>query len=234
MNSLQQSDRFVGYFDILGFRNAIYRRGITSLTEVYSEAIELMHQTQIAKFEIVGPAQSTGQIMKWFEKIDHVTIFSDSIFVFSKDSSPVSFTAMCQFSNTIFRHFFRRMLPLRGAIVHGDVVLDAKKNLFLGDGIIMAYELAESLNALGVVLSPDLPVPVPSLLALDCEVRRKDGTLTLKIPVTGMSEKTTIPEQWPDIFRSLRKEAGPAMLQRYVNSEKIVALMLNIDAEDLK
>lgn len=228
-NSLP-SERFVGCFDILGFSDAVRQKGTAALAQVYTQAIEHTAQTKDldVQFEVLG--QVVGQ-QRWFENIEHVAIFSDTVMVFTKDLSHNSFHEICQFANTVFKLFLYQHLPLRGAIAHGPVILKPSLGLFLGEGILEAHELEQSLDSLGIVLSSKLPAVEAATTTRLCKVMQKGNpnALSLLVPVTGYGLKSASSENLADKFRELRSEAGQACAPRYQNSEEIVAAMLNVD-----
>jgi hypothetical protein len=101
--------------------------------------------------ELHAMGQAVGQV-RWFEEIEHVGVFSDTLIVFTIDDSLNSLSMICQFANSIFKVFLARKLPLRGAIAHGETILDIDQSLFLGQAIVDAHKLGESLDSLGIVL----------------------------------------------------------------------------------
>jgi hypothetical protein len=233
-------DRYVGYFDILGFKKALQSLGAPKLASLYQDAIEEAKAAMHGKFDLVMMGQKVGEV-EWFEEIEHIVAFSDSIFVFSHHDAPPSLDVLCQFANTIFKMFLVRNLPLRGAIAHGEVVLRPESSLFLGQGIVAAYELAESIDALGVALCPELPQEPPTFASTQHDIpikvrgqKSKFEKKSLIVPVAGFNTEGTANADWRSIFRSLRQEAGEEHEQRYRNSETIVAAMLNIDSSDLR
>jgi hypothetical protein len=177
---------------------------------------------------------------QWFASIEHVTFFSDTIMMFSQDDSLESFFAICHFSNTIFRLFLSHRLALRGGIALGEVVLNPEQGLFVGPAIVTAHELEGSIDALGVCISPEVPVEslpasiavtrltIPRQIKNDGGTRRSEST-DLFVPTAGFRIQGVAEEDWPGIFSELRDQAGEQFALRYANSEEIVAAMLNID-----
>jgi hypothetical protein len=53
------------------------------------------------------------------------------------------------------REIISKMWPLRGAIGFGQLYADISKNLFLGSGIVNAYEYAEKQNWIGYLVTPE-------------------------------------------------------------------------------
>jgi hypothetical protein len=239
--AVDPKDRFVAFFDILGFRNALRVRTLSELAQDYRQSKIEARQTQAMTVRYSNPFAGSFEGGQFFVEIeDPVAVFSDSIFVFTKDTSYNSIHAICQFANTLFRLFLKRKLPLRGAITQGEVVIDASNSLFLGQPIVDAYDLAESIDGLGIVLSPELqqnPNSIASMeLEIACQDKKKQTKFTQKllVPVAGFAPADMGERDWQNIFRQLRDEAGEKYAPRYQQSETTVAAMLNIDPELLK
>jgi hypothetical protein len=140
-----KTKNLVGVFDILGFSNLVKTEGIEN---VYSRMKSLFnppagHDTPHFLF---ASSNLFAHRKFWSPSADHY-IFSDSIILFNKNSHHWSdFLPIC---NALLESGVMNNLPLRGAIAYGDVIVDFKNNIFLGDPIIDAYQLSENQNWVG-------------------------------------------------------------------------------------
>lgn len=91
------------------------------------------------------------------------TIFSDSIFIFSKDDSFPNLRHFLTYVKRVMRMALRAEIPLKGAIAYGDIVVDEEQNLFCGQPIIDAYMLEEDLQYMGVVFHHTFEEPFGNL-----------------------------------------------------------------------
>lgn len=226
--------RFVGCMDILGFKAALCRLGTSSLATLYEEAINLTRHSHKATAELHVPwvPHAVGETQP-FKEIEHVAVFSDTIIVFTENDSEDSLYTICHFTNTVFKLFLFKRLPLRGAIAHGDVILKPSQSLFVGEGIVTAHELEQSIDALGIVLSPKIVEPLNSWTVHEFDVaqNKTSGTKRLRVPISGFNLALPAGDNWPSIFRELRDQAGEKHAQRYHNSEEIVAAMMAIEPQ---
>lgn len=81
---------------------------------------------------------------------------SDTLFVkgeYGKDNLKI----LLELSQYILEEGIRNHLPIRGAIAFGDVVLDQENDLVYGDGVVNAYNLAESQDWIGTCCESYLP-----------------------------------------------------------------------------
>ena len=135
---------WVAYFDILGFKKKVTnfenQNGEGSLgifvKYFYDEIINELKQ------------QSEYHPDKVF-----ITWFSDTFMFFTRDDSVESFSRMHKSFDISCRKIISTMKPLRGAIGFGQLYADISKNLFLGSGIVNAYEYAEKQNWIGYIVT---------------------------------------------------------------------------------
>jgi len=144
-NKIIDDNCWVAYCDILGFKE------------------------KITKFEKHGIGHLHIFVKNYFKKIEDelkfqrdlfsddvcYTWFSDSIIFFALDDSKESFRKIHSKLNTFCWGTISGMWPLRAAIGHGQLYADISKNLFLGSGIINAYEYAEQQNWIGSIVTPE-------------------------------------------------------------------------------
>ena len=131
--------RYVAFLDILGFKDYVLRH---STCIVY---------TRLKALNALRPEEDDPDYESETRKRIKVTIFSDSIFIFSKDDEFTSLRHFLTYVKRVMRMALRKKIPLKGAIAYGNIVVDLKRNLFCGKPIIDAYLLEEDLQYMGVV-----------------------------------------------------------------------------------
>ncbi|MBK8109930.1 MAG: hypothetical protein IPK46_06125 [Saprospiraceae bacterium] len=133
-------DRYVGYIDIMGFKNLV-------LTRPHSEIYEIMKKIDECKLN--------NENIKWDNidsKLVTTTNYSDSIMIYSKDNSFLSLKAFTCTISGIMDDLFMECIPFKGAISFGTMTLDIERSIFFGQPLIDSYLLQEELYFYGVVV----------------------------------------------------------------------------------
>ena len=133
------TNRFVCLVDIMGFKDRVQRN---SHERIYNELLLLSKAIDDAKIYL--------DIAHDEDFIRFVT-FSDSVFIFTKDDSKVSFNSFIMVVSWIMADSMKNTLPLKGAIAHGLITIDKERNLYFGQPIIDAYILEQQIHYYGVV-----------------------------------------------------------------------------------
>ena len=136
-----KTKRYVAFLDILGFKDYVLRH---SIDDVYSRLNTLYELTP-------NEIESGDKYKKAIKERVRISIFSDSICVFSINDDYLSLFYFLSYLKTILRRALRKGVPLKGGIAYGDIVVDNDSNIFCGQPIIDAYLLEEDLQYLGVV-----------------------------------------------------------------------------------
>jgi len=240
--------RYVAILDILGFKNKLRSHGAATIRDLYASARDITYEEKIRVKKIQaaltcadlktvlleemkeGPAieLAQGPIKKRaYPKIEHLTIFSDSLFVFAQDAELDSLEQITKFSNFVFQEFLLAGLPLRGAVALGEVVVWAEKNIFLGQGIVTAYELEQSLDIVGIVVQDDGQAATPFLseqlpIPLSCgDVKQ------LKVPLGPVFESIELIENVVKSFKQAMAEAdSDGDCKKFAHSEQFLSLMV--------
>lgn len=141
MNTLEgwktTDKRFVAFLDIMGFKDMVARSShkdvLDKLSGLSLLAIASMF-TNLAKNNI------------------YVTIFSDSIIVFSKDGSTEASDAFIYTVRALFCRILALKMGMKGGIAFGELTVDPTLQLYFGQPLIDAYLLEEELQYYGAVL----------------------------------------------------------------------------------
>ena len=132
---------WVACFDILGFKKRIKEYEDQSGVGFLDVFVKHFFNKIISTLEKQGQYDRDKVFITWF---------SDTFMFFTRDDSvdSISFDISC-------REIISKMWPLRGAIGFGQLYADISKNLFLGSGIVNAYEYAEKQNWIGYIVTPE-------------------------------------------------------------------------------
>jgi hypothetical protein len=140
------SERFVAFFDILGFKDLVLRN--THLQVL--EKLDILKQT-ISKLENVKELKPFKNSNMETDQTKSVT-FSDSIIIFSKGQTANDALKIFYDSYRILKTALENDIAIKGSISFGQITVDFSKSLFFGQPIIDAYLLHEELQMLTIVL----------------------------------------------------------------------------------
>lgn len=143
-----KTDRFVLFFDILGFKDMVNR---TDHEDILRKLNALKTVTDYLN-SIPKPDEKRIDI-KEFEKHQTRSIkFSDSIIIFSKGNTYLDALKITLDAVVILGRAFSNSIPIKGAVSFGEITADFKNALFFGQPIIDAFLLHEELDLLSVVI----------------------------------------------------------------------------------
>ncbi|MBI2832667.1 MAG: hypothetical protein HYX79_10470 [Chloroflexi bacterium] len=129
------SNRWVSYFDLLGFSELVNSGKYFDVIEPYTKAIK--------EFK-----EASG--------LEHVetTWFSDTFVLYSTDDSNDSFVSVEAKSRAFVYSLVCRGIPLRGAMAYGNFYANRQYSVFFGPAFIEAYIYGELQDWVGFVLTP--------------------------------------------------------------------------------
>jgi hypothetical protein len=132
--------RYVGYIDIMGFKDLVLR---SSHQKVYEIMIK------------IDECKTFNENIKWPKlegKFVYTTTYSDSIMIFSKDDSLDSLRAFNGTISGMIEDLFAEKIPFKGAIAFGNMTLDLKRSIFFGQPLIDSFLLQEELYFYGIIV----------------------------------------------------------------------------------
>lgn len=135
-------NRFVVFLDIMGFKDMVMRN---SHETIYNKMYELSEVYNLMPSLIEN-------IDSFVDSNLHVTTFSDSIVIFSKNDSHQNLAKILSATKVILQYSLLKNIPLKGALAHGLTSVNKSKNIYFGQSIIDAYLLQEEVQYYGVVL----------------------------------------------------------------------------------
>jgi len=143
---VDSGNRFVAFFDLLGFSSWIDDEGSLEVFTYVRGFLNLMIRASLPG-SVVHPDMSVELTESNMGFIN----FSDSIVFYSRDDSEECFETMLkvcgEFMNGVICGPSRMM---RGAIAHGEFFADPASNAYVGKALIDAYRLEEAQDWLSV------------------------------------------------------------------------------------
>lgn len=162
------SNRTVAFLDILGFRQLIESKSAEEIGNRFAKVVGQLVPALNRKLPNERGGHPTffpdwNPDRPWC--IYHS--FSDSIILISDDESEESSLALLIYSLRVTQIMLGSKLPVRGAIVHGEMFIDEGQSMFLGKALTRAYELENQQNWIGVLIDDTVESAFPGILTGD-------------------------------------------------------------------
>lgn len=135
--------RFVGFIDLLGFKDKVMRK---NHSEIYDELSKIAK----AKKAIEQVSEKIDDTNYFNDSDIYIVSFSDSIVMFSKNDSYKNFEYFLVMLRYLFSDAIGQGIALKGGIAHGEISLNKSEQIYFGQSIIDAYFIEEDVNYLGV------------------------------------------------------------------------------------
>lgn len=131
-------NRFVAFLDIMGFKDRVTRNN-------HNEVLKELETFQSNISQYVGYHQAADI---------QLTLFSDSILIYSKDDTIDSLKALADITSHVMMYAIQqeKPIPLKGAIAAGIMTCNQTKQLYFGQALIDAYLLEENVKYYGVLV----------------------------------------------------------------------------------
>jgi len=132
-----EAKRFVAYFDIMGFKDRVYRN--------YHEVSNMMYKLDefISLMKKLDSRYSTNL---------KPIVFSDTILFISPSDSPSDLENVLSVCAFFLADMIAKKIPIKGAIAHGTFTTDYEKSLYFGLPLIDAYLLTNQVFFYGALL----------------------------------------------------------------------------------
>jgi len=134
------TNRYVAYFDIMGFKDMVFRN---SHNDIYEMMKKIDRQIMIN-------ANINWSDVK--DKLIKTTTYSDSIIIYSKDDNYNSFCSFAATVASLTHDLLTDAIPHKGAVAFGIMTLDTDNSIFFGRPLIDAYLLQEELTFYGIIV----------------------------------------------------------------------------------
>jgi hypothetical protein len=127
-------NRWICYFDILGFKSRLNTRGMIESVHGYYQCREIIENN-----------------IRQHSRL-HLQCLSDTFIVCSSDDSAASFWQIEQAARWIINLNLAKGIPLRGAISCGETYIVEEDNICIGKALNEAYQFSDNLNWIGMPL----------------------------------------------------------------------------------
>lgn len=159
------TDRFIVFLDIMGFKDRVARTD---------------HDSLLSQLEKLN-SEISKHINNNKEHGIKLSQFSDSILIYSSNSSTKSLESISKVTCNVMQTAIKAGFPLKGAIAKGKITCDTIKQLYFGQALIDAYLLEENVKYYGVLAHNSVEADIKKLdsqtLFHDIEAPLKSGTV---------------------------------------------------------
>jgi len=143
-------NRFIAYFDIMGFRDLSYRNSheeVAKIMNLVSEKIQAIKVTEEYLLKNDGDPDSA------FEKaIIMPIVFSDTIILISGSNTFYDARKAIYAASFLLSKMLEMGVPVKGALSYGFMTADLEKSIYFGRPLIDAYLLCEETFFYGATL----------------------------------------------------------------------------------
>lgn len=164
--------RFVGFLDILGFKDLVARN-------THSDIYKKLNEISSTKSFLENIDSDTKSEYKIDDAEIYIVTFSDSIVVFSKNDNVANFQYFLVSIRWLVAKTLENGTPLKGGIAHGEISLNQKEQIYFGQPIIDAYNVEGDVNYLGVVCHDSIDMYITSNKASIIELMKEEYLASL-------------------------------------------------------
>jgi hypothetical protein len=146
--------RYVGIFDILGFKERVRNN---THEFIYYELNDLKSELEkrVANFKRINKAHEEGGFRWKFDETAHI-LFSDTIVFITENAEIDAYWSIKAESNFLIKKCIEKLIPIKGCIAKGEVSYNEKKQILFGTPIIDAYLLSEEMKFMGVLVDKSM------------------------------------------------------------------------------
>lgn len=145
------TERFVAYFDIMEFKDRMYRSTHEDVKKLMDEISGYVNNIKTWESEYLDKPDNSHK--EDIEKgIVLPVMFSDSVLMVSRTNSNHDAIKTVFLATSFLYNMFKFAIPVKGALAFGNFTADFKKSSFFGRPLIDAYLLAEDTHFYGALL----------------------------------------------------------------------------------
>jgi hypothetical protein len=141
------ANRFVAFFDILGFKEMVSRNSHDAILKKLEQLSETVSDLESHNYSI-----GMAEIIKSAVGETKAITFSDSIVVYSKGDSLEDLNKIIIDAYWVISSSLEFNIPIKAALSYGQITVDFENSLFFGQPIIDAFLLHEQLQIYAAVL----------------------------------------------------------------------------------
>lgn len=157
LNWQEDNERYVGFIDILGFKEMMARKGHPKSGIVLNQVSDIIHT--------INKVIAKGSIYILPDNIKSVS-FSDSMLFLSRSNTFEDLITLSWVMKMLQEKAIKSGIPTKGAISFGFMTADFKKSIFYGQPLIDAHLLQNEVHYYGIVLDNEAETEVKKFTSL--------------------------------------------------------------------
>lgn len=147
-----KDQRFIAFFDILGFKDIVDKESHDSVIELLKKFNSNIKTAQ--DIDSVEVNNNLGfEILE--DQTTHIS-FSDTILLVSKGSTQEDLFKLLMDAWRMFFLSLSMHVPIKGAMSFGTLTIDKDNSIFVGKPLINSYLLHEDMHFLGMILDHEV------------------------------------------------------------------------------
>lgn len=197
MRQKNSSEKYIVLLDILGFRELILKNSTHYVIQLIKTTIE---DSIKMGFKIWDRLDGDLEDVK--NDIDFAVI-SDTVVIYSHDNIQANLLMTLMSARSLFCSFLLKGLPLRGAIVCGELESinefkdDKRLNILIGKGLVSAYELEKKQNWCGCIVDQSVITNLTNDgLSLEFLIEQKIVS-QFSVPMKDNTREDNVVLNWP-------------------------------------
>lgn len=149
------TNRFVGVFDVIGFKALRASRGTEGLYQLFERGLIPAIQHSAAGRGKIASVHGHKQFVPDFNEASvGLKVFSDTVIFYTKNDTCDSFLSIVNASFMLLQFGFNGgRYPFRGSIAYGDLIVDDERSIILGSALEEAYAAEQSQVWAGCMLT---------------------------------------------------------------------------------
>lgn len=166
-------DRFVGFIDIMGFKDLVARRPHQEIKHMLLQ----MNETRSILLNLILAKTYDGGVEITDTRVRSIS-FSDSVLFITKSDTPKDLFNLSVALGICQAATLQSGLPTKGAISHGKLTADFEHSIYFGQPLIDAYLLQEQLFYYGIIVDNNAEIRLKKIIE-DNNVEFKYNHFTL-------------------------------------------------------
>ncbi|MDD5093253.1 MAG: hypothetical protein PHV74_02595 [Dehalococcoidia bacterium] len=209
--------RFVAYFDIMGFKEMVYRNGHNT---VLDKMIKLRERVDLIENEarrLLNRQEDSGPRKKARRSMDVPILpvfFSDSILFVSQNDSKACARKILLSASWLLAASLIQGIPMKGSLAYGMQTADFEKSLHFGKPLTDAYLLEQEVGLYGAVLHNSMETYLKQNNMIDRPIRNHNIVVRYNIPLKK-GNATHYCVNWLGMFDFLKQDPEPVVSALY-------------------
>jgi hypothetical protein len=180
--------RFIAYFDVMGFKDFAYRNShqdLVKLLRSLSVSVSAFDSVNTQKRQQHMLGGITSLLDPPADDFSKSVLFSDTVLFFTDSDSDNDLEQILKTAHVFLGTALQDMIPIKGALAHGEFEVDRQNSIYCGRPLIDAYELAEEAYCYAAILHHTIEAklnhsPMVSKVVFGGKVPFKSGSITHK------------------------------------------------------